>query len=90
MISGERGNIMDCMGQTIHMSISVRGMLNWPKGEFKKACKWITKKDGTPFTPAELKEALYDELAKGHEVIPMGECDNFDHKTGCRGHGEPA
>jgi len=70
----------------LHMSLSLRGALNWPKKEFKNACKWITKKDGSSFTPGELREAFYDELAKGHEVIPIGECDDFDYKTGCRGH----
>lgn len=27
-----------------------------------------------------------DKLAAGHEVIPVGDCDNFDFKEGCQGH----
>lgn len=42
--------------------------------------------DGRSMTPEEARDQLYDELAKGHEVIPFGPCDNFDYKTGCRGH----
>ena len=40
-------------------------------------------------TPDEVKRALLAELEKGHAVIPMGKCDNFDFKTGCRGHEVP-
>jgi len=49
--------------------------------------KYTTKSDGTKFASVEeFKNSLYDELAKGHEVIPMGECEGFDYKTGCPGH----
>lgn len=68
------------------MCLSVRGALNWNKAKLRNATKWITRDDGTRYTPDELRSALMDELAKGHEVIPMGTCDNFDFKTGCRGH----
>ena len=72
----------------IHCCMSVRGALNWSKRELKTNCKWITKNDGSKFTPEELREEFMNELAKGHEVIPMGPCDNFDFKTGCKGHEE--
>lgn len=74
--------------QTIHMCISVRGVLStWKTTEWKRALKTITKKDGTRYQSInDLKSAFFDELAKGHEVIPLGECDNFDWKTGCKGH----
>jgi len=75
------------MPTTIHVCMSVRGALNWDRREQKRALKWITKDDGTPFKSVEeLREALMDELAKGHEVLPMAPCDNFDWKKGCRGH----
>lgn len=77
------------MSRTIHMCLSVRGALNWDKRRLKNATKWITKEDGSHYTPDELRSALMDELAQGHEVIPMGECDDFDFKTGCRGHRAP-
>ena len=75
------------MSKTIHMCLSVRGALNWPLRVQKKALKWTTKDDGTPFRDVyELRAALMDELAKGREVIPMQPCDNFDYQKGCRGH----
>jgi hypothetical protein len=46
----------------------------------------ITKPDGSRFTYDELREAFYDDIAAGKEVVPIGECDNFDFKTGCLGH----
>lgn len=74
--------------KTIHMCLSVRGALNWPLREQKRMLRSMTKNDGTRFRDvAELRNALIDELAKGHEVIPMSaECDNFDWKKGCQGH----
>lgn len=70
-----------------HVCQSVTGPLrNWDKRDWKKATKWFTKPDGSTFTANELKDAFLEELAKGHEVIPIGKCDNFDYKTGCCGH----
>lgn len=70
------------------MCQSVTGpLMRWNNRDWKNATKWITKNDGSKFTPEELKKAFMDELAKGHEVIPMGKvCDGFDYKTGCPGH----
>ena len=76
------------MGKTIHLCQSVRGALRWSAKEMREACKWTTKDDGSRFTPDELRDAFMDELAKGHEVIKTGECDNFDYKKGCLGHEE--
>lgn len=74
----------------IHMCISVRGVLHWPESEMRKATGpkgWIRHDDGSPMTVHELKDSLMDELARGHEVIPMNkDCDNFDYKKGCLGH----
>lgn len=77
--------------RTIHMCLSVRGALRWGNREFRQALKWTKKSDGTAFANIEeLREELMDQLAQGHEVIPYGECDNFDPKTGCKGHEEKA
>jgi len=49
--------------------------------------KWIYREKGVPFaSPTELREAMIDEIAAGHELLPTGPCDNFDYKQGCRGH----
>jgi len=74
--------------KTIHMCISVRGMLAWNRTETKRNLRSITKNDGSRFaTVEEFRDSLMDELAKGHEVVPMGPaCEGFDYKTGCPGH----
>ena len=66
-----------------HMGISVRGALNWPKDMLKNA---FDHDDGRPMTPDEAREVLMDELSKGHENLPVGDCDNWDWKKGCQGH----
>lgn len=79
------------MPRSVHVGLSVRGALRWGKREFRDALKWMRKDGGTPFgNVEELREALMDELAQGHEVIPCGPCDNWDWKTGCKGHATPA
>jgi hypothetical protein len=76
------------MTRRIHMAVSVRGMLSWPTREAKRMLKSILKADGSPYrTVDELREALMDELSRGHEVLPLGNvCDGFDFKDGCPGH----
>jgi hypothetical protein len=70
------------------MCVSVRGMLNWSTAETKRNMKSITKSDGTRYSSIyEFRNALMDELALGHEVLPAGEqCEGFSFKTGCPGH----
>lgn len=75
------------MSRTIHVCLSVRGALRWDKRQMRQATKWITPTAGGRYTVEQLREALMDELAQGHEVIPYGaECEGFDYKTGCPGH----
>lgn len=70
-----------------HFSLSVKGaLINWKTRDFRKMFK---HENGTYYSPEEAKRALLDELSQGHEMIPMGDCDNFDYKTGCRGHRDP-
>lgn len=76
------------MKRTIHLCLSVRGALNQTKAEMKRMAPSIMI-DGKPLRTAdEVRNFLLDELAQGHEVLPYGECDNFDWKTGCMGHVE--
>lgn len=75
----------------VHMCASVRGMLNWDRRYAKRMLPTLRREDGTHFrTVEEFRGALMEELAQGHEVIPAGPCDNFDYKTGCRGHTQKA
>ena len=72
------------MAKKFHFCLSVKGALkNWKAKDFRKMFR---HEDGRLMTPYEARCALIDELAKGHEYIPMSECDNFDFKQGCLGH----
>lgn len=76
------------MSKTLHISQSIRGALkNWsfPDG-YEKI---ITGEDGKYLSPHHAREALMDALAEGKELLPMGDCEGFDHKTGCPGHENP-
>jgi len=57
-------------------------------GEAKRNLRWITKSDGSRYSSvAEFRNALMDEIAQGHDVLPTtSECVGFDYKTGCPGH----
>jgi hypothetical protein len=68
----------------IHMCMDIRGAIK------NKAFSGFTNDDGSPATREQALEYLMDELAKGHDVIPLGECDNFDFKKGCLGHEDKA
>ena len=72
--------------KTVHMSLSVRGALkNMTR---KELAGMFTHDDGRRMTADEARDALMDELAKGHEVIPFGpSCEGFDYSGGgCPGH----
>jgi len=72
--------------KTIHMSMSVRGALSMSKVELRRMAPSITIDGVRLQTADQVREFFMDELAKGHEVIPMTDCDNFDYKKGCLGH----
>lgn len=74
------------MSRINHLCLSVRGALNWSKAEMRRWAPSITVDGKQLRTADEVRNFLLDELSKGHEVLPLGECDNFDWKTGCRGH----
>lgn len=46
----------------------------------------ITVDGKTLMTVKEIRAFLREQLALGHKVLPMDDCDNFDYQTGCRGH----
>ena len=72
-------------GKNYHLCISVRGALNRPY-RYRDLKGMFRHDDDRLMTGREVQQVLIDELAKGHEVIPAGECDNFDYKVGCKGH----
>lgn len=68
-----------------HLCASIQGLLqnNKRKGSLKGVLKDATGRD---LSDEEARAYLQECLAKGWRVIPVGECDNFDYQTGCRGH----
>ena len=66
----------------LHFAMSVRGALNHPS-QLKNCITVDGKKLKTTY---EVREFLLDQLSMGHELLPMGDCEGFDYKTGCPGH----
>ena len=59
------------------------------KGGMKNArmLKGVITVDGhTLNTVKEIRGFLQEQLDMGRKVLPMGDCDNFDYQTGCKGH----
>lgn len=67
--------------QKTHMCVNIAGALR-----NKGALKSFEDDEGRPMSMAEARAYLLEEQAKGHKVIPVGDCDDFDYQTGCRGH----
>jgi hypothetical protein len=68
----------------VHMCLCISGAL---KNMSDRQLRGLfTRDDGTAPTAREARDYLRLEQAKGREVLPIGDCDNFDYKTGCRGH----
>lgn len=69
----------------VYMCLSVRGFLRNCK--FPKDYRGVFKHDdGRSMEPEEARQTLLDELAKGHEVIPMDAgCGNPCSRKGCKG-----
>jgi hypothetical protein len=76
------------MGTILHCCIDIRGMLKWSKPKLRGAFRDAS---GRPLTADEVREHLFDCLAEGKKVLPLGEeCEGFSYQTGCPGHREDA
>lgn len=67
-----------------HMCLSVDGALSQLKPNNKKS--YANHDDGRTMTNKELHAYLMKARFEGKRVLPIGDCDNFDDQTGCRGH----
>lgn len=47
----------------------------------------ISNNDGEQLNDKAKRDFLEDLQANGYIYLPLGDCDNFDPKTGCKGHG---
>ena len=71
----------------MHVSSSIRGMLNWDRRYTRRMLNTITDNAGKPYESIEqFRDDLMDLLKQGHELIPSTGCDNFDPVKGCLGH----
>lgn len=72
----------------IHMSVNIRGMLDYCRR--KSMAGLIIDDKGRGLSDKEARDYLYDHLEKGHKVLPMcdeDECPDFDYfGGGCPGH----
>lgn len=65
-----------------HMALSVRGALK------NRSFDGFTDDNGREMGRKEVEDLLWQHAQQGHEMFPMGDCDNWDWKTGCKGHQE--
>ena len=65
-----------------HMCVDISGALRRTDCELGK----LFTDDGVPVSGKHARDWLKLQLAHGKRVIPLGECDNFDHQKGCLGH----
>lgn len=75
------------MPKKIHMCQSVRGALtNFNAADWVDVMK--NTETGKYLRPDEVREYFFDQLAMGHEVIPLApDCEGFDYSgDGCPGH----
>ena len=67
-----------------HMSLNIDGAIK--NAKMWKGCITV---DGRVLNTVEgVRSFLYEQKAMGREVLPLGDCDNFDYKKGCLGHSE--
>ncbi len=75
-------------GKTYHCSQSIDGpLMNWTEEEWEENCQWMLDHNNEKFKSGrDLKRVFLDEAFKGHRVVPVDGCDNFDYHQGCLGH----
>lgn len=66
-----------------HMRVDIKGALrNWDPRLWRDC---VTEGDRT-LSVSEVKDQLLEKLSRGELYLPMGDCDDFDPTTGCKGH----
>lgn len=66
----------------LHMCIDIEGALMNANNFVGN----ITIDGKTLFSVKEIKDFFQSQLDLGRKVLPIGDCDNFDYQTGCKGH----
>lgn len=70
-----------------HMCTNIDGLLRNMKG---KKINFLSDENGKEMSDKEARAAIAELQAKGHKLIPSGECEGFDpFGGGCPGHDVP-
>ena len=70
--------------QTVHMCVSIEGLLKYPNS---KLAKFFQQIEGVDVRKgSQVRDWLRLQIAQGKHVLPMGECEGFDYVKGCPGH----
>lgn len=69
-----------------HYGLSMAQLLK--TGVLSSLARCITDSDGRPMTPDALFNSVYHEIQSGRDFVPIGLCNNWDPKAGCKGHDE--
>ena len=71
-----------------HLSTSINGLLALSDKDLSTWLDYVQDENGVHPTLPEFKKYLNEEIAKGHRLLPVPECDNFDPVKGCLGHND--
>lgn len=66
----------------LHLDLDIRGAMRRPQNWVDT----ITVNGKLLTSPAEVKAFFQQQLDMGRELLPFGDCDNFDYQKGCLGH----
>ena len=70
-----------------HFGIHVACVLSWSQSESESFFQWLARTSNQQTTDSAAFRKLLEEAAeRGHTVIPIGLCSNWDFHKGCRGH----
>ena len=72
------------MKEIRHMAIDIAGALRFYGKKSMRGL--ITEDNGAEWTDKMVRDYFKQSLAKGWKLLPMGNCEGFDHQTGCPGH----
>jgi hypothetical protein len=67
-----------------HMATNIEGLLRNMKG---KKINFIDDENGKTMSDSQARKGIAELQAKGHKLIPSGDCEGFDpFGGGCPGH----
>lgn len=73
------------MSKTIHLCLDIEGALNKARHDPNLAASMFAGISDSK----EVIKILEQNLRIGRKVLPFGECEGFDYRTGCPGHEKP-